>query len=368
MSNEEKKSDLDTFWDEAYSRDAEKEMKKQMKLEAKQKKKEAKLKLKGKTDDAEDTAEEATAAISEEAKAQAEAAKEEGKEALSEAADQAEEATAVVSDKAEAVSEAKAEAAKEAVSDAKASEGGNVTEPEKAEDGAEKAPSDDDAEDSAPGEEETPKKKKKKKKKKNAEDGENSEDTDDESSEGEEKDGKERDPNYNIVKDLFSLIIYIGIVIIICFLIITFVGQRTTVKGDSMYPTLSNKDNLWIDKLAYRLHDPRRFDIIVFPYDDDEFYIKRIIGLPGETVQIKEGKVYINGEILDDPYGETPMVESGIVSSPVLLKEDQYFVLGDNRNRSHDSRYSDVGFIKRSKITGKAVFRLTPFKKFGKIK
>ena len=180
---------------------------------------------------------------------------------------------------------------------------------------------------------------------------------------------KEKPEDVNIVKDLLSLIIYIGIVIVICFLIVTFVGRRTTVHGDSMNPTLESGDSLWINMLAYKFGDPERFDIIVFPYQDDVHYIKRIIGLPGETIQITEGgEILINGKVLDEPIKFERMRNNGIASTPITLGENEYFVLGDNRNNSRDSRWADVGLIKRDKIVGKAVFRLTPFKKFGSIK
>ena len=181
------------------------------------------------------------------------------------------------------------------------------------------------------------------------------------------KGGKEE---VNIVKELLGLIIYIGIVIILCYCIITFVGQRTTVHGNSMNNTLQNGDQLWIDKLSYHFSDPKRFDIIVFPYkDSDVYYIKRIIGLPGETVQITPGgTILINDEVLNESYGKEVINDCGTANEPITLGEDEYFVLGDNRNDSRDSRWPDVGNIHKSKIIGKAVLRLSPFSKFGKIK
>lgn len=175
----------------------------------------------------------------------------------------------------------------------------------------------------------------------------------------------------NIVKDLALLCVYIVGVIVICWLVLTFVGERTEVSGESMSNTLHSGDTLWIDKLEYELGDPQRFDVVVFPYGDDEetFYIKRIIGLPGETVYIdEEGAIYINDELLEsDVYGREPIAEDkrGVAAEPVTLGENQYFVLGDNRNNSHDSRYEDVGNIYRSELIGKAVFRFTGG--FGKI-
>lgn len=175
----------------------------------------------------------------------------------------------------------------------------------------------------------------------------------------------------NIVKELLSLIVYIGIVIILCYVVINYVGCRSKVDGSSMYPTLEDGDNLWVDKLAYRIGDPKRFDVIIFDYDINTTYVKRIIGLPGETVRIDQaGNIYINDIILEEDYGYEPIEPNkiGIADTPIHLGDDEYFVLGDNRNNSRDSRWSDVGNITRDEIVGKVVLRIYPFSSFGKIK
>lgn len=181
----------------------------------------------------------------------------------------------------------------------------------------------------------------------------------------------EQEEEVNIVKELLGMVLYIAFVILMVWFIITFVGQRTEVSGSSMYDTLEDGDNLWIDKLSYRFHDPERFDIVVFPYHDSSvFYIKRIIGLPGETVRIEEdGTIYINDEPLEENYGyETISVNMiGRAGSNITLGEDEYFVMGDNRNDSKDSRFEEVGNIKREELEGKAVFRIWPLSKFGKV-
>lgn len=183
------------------------------------------------------------------------------------------------------------------------------------------------------------------------------------------KDKNAKNPEeINIVKDLLWLIVYIGIVILLCFAIIKFVGLRSRVDGSSMEPTLYNDDNLWIDKLSYTFGDPKRFDVIIFNYDDDTTFIKRIIGLPGETVRIDtEGNIYINEQMLSENYGKETILPSNIgrAIQPVELGEDEYFVLGDNRNNSRDSRYADVGNVSRDSIIGKAVLRIYPFSSFG---
>jgi len=170
-----------------------------------------------------------------------------------------------------------------------------------------------------------------------------------------------------VLKEILSTGIYLLVVLAITYLIIAYVGQRTEVNGNSMQPTLNDGDNLIVDKISYRLRDPERFDIIVFPfvYKESTYYIKRIIGLPGETVQIdEEGNIYINGEILQESYGREIIKEEhrGIAANPITLGEDEYFVMGDNRNNSSDSRLPEVGNIKRDQIIGRAWVRIWPLK------
>lgn len=172
------------------------------------------------------------------------------------------------------------------------------------------------------------------------------------------------------MRELLNTAIYLLCVLGAVWLVITFVGQRTEVEGASMENTLHNGDNLIVDKLSYRFHDPERFDIIVFPFQfqDNTYYIKRIIGLPGETVQIMDdGSIYINGERLEENYGmEVIKPETiGRAAEPIELGDDEYFVMGDNRNNSSDSRTDMVGNIKRENIIGKAWLRIWPVSDFG---
>ncbi len=182
----------------------------------------------------------------------------------------------------------------------------------------------------------------------------------------EEFEEKER----SIWRELFSMLVYMAIVLGLTFLVITFVGQRTYVSGESMKNTLEDGDNLIVDKITYRFSAPKRFDIIVFPfeYEEDTYYIKRIIGMPGETVQILDGKIYIDGEQLNESYGREVMVSGGIAETPIALGADEYFVLGDNRNASSDSRDPSVGVIHKDKIIGRAWLRIWPLSEFGILK
>lgn len=173
------------------------------------------------------------------------------------------------------------------------------------------------------------------------------------------------------LKEILSTSLYLLIVLVATFLVVTYVGQRTKVMGSSMEPTLSDGDNLIVDKISYRLEDPQRYDIIVFPfrYKEKTYYIKRIIGLPGETVYIDEnGLIYIDGEVLKESYGKEIIADPGRAFEPVTLGEDEYFVMGDNRNNSSDSRDPVVGNIHRNELIGKAWMRIWPFDKVGMIK
>ena len=189
----------------------------------------------------------------------------------------------------------------------------------------------------------------------------------------EQKDNREdieTEEKPNVMRELLGMLVYVGIVLAITFLIITFVGQRTHVSGESMENTLDDGDQLIVDKLTYRFHDPERFDIIVFPfrYKDNTYYIKRIIGLPGETVQIADGEIYINGEVLEESYGREVMQDAGMAAEPITLGDDEYFVLGDNRNYSSDSRDPSVALIHRKEIIGRAWLRIWPLDSFGILK
>ena len=173
------------------------------------------------------------------------------------------------------------------------------------------------------------------------------------------------------LREILSMIGWILFIFCLVFLVTTYVGQRTRVEGHSMEPALSDGDNLIVDKISYRFHDPERFDIIIFPYqwEPNTYYIKRIIGLPGETIQIDdEGNIYIDGEVLQEHFGLERIKNPGSAREPITLGEDEYFVLGDNRNNSEDSRFTQVGVIHRDDIVGRAWLRIYPFDRIGFIR
>ena len=179
--------------------------------------------------------------------------------------------------------------------------------------------------------------------------------------------GKE-DKKRKLSSILMDIIIYAVIIYTCIYLIPTYVIQRTIVDGPSMEDTLHDGEHLMVEKISYHLDKLKRFDIVVFyPHgrDNKEYYVKRIMGLPGETIQIKGSDIYINGEVLKENYGKEPITFAGTAEEPLTLGEDEYFVMGDNREVSLDSRYEEVGVVPKENIGGRAILRIWPLKKFG---
>ena len=178
---------------------------------------------------------------------------------------------------------------------------------------------------------------------------------------------KEKQQEISKFQIILKLFVDIAIVAGIAAIFSISLGEKFTVVGYSMEKSLTNGEEALINKLIYHFKQPERFDIVVFcPKEEkDKRYVKRIIGLPGETIQIISGRVYINGEILEEPIETEKMLNAGLAQEPITLGENEYFLLGDNRNNSEDSRYESVGNIKIDNIVGKLWLRITTLNDIG---
>jgi len=164
-----------------------------------------------------------------------------------------------------------------------------------------------------------------------------------------------------IIKELYPYVV----IIIVVVLFRTFIATPVRVDGDSMNDTLNNGDILILNKLA---KEYKRFDVVVIDYNKTKL-VKRIIGLPGENIEYKDNKLYINGELIEDI--ETSRTSDFSLKELYDIKtipDNYYFVMGDNRSHSLDSRDYRVGLIKKENIVGTTIFRLFPFNKIGKIR
>ena len=172
----------------------------------------------------------------------------------------------------------------------------------------------------------------------------------------------------NRLRNVGSWMLKIAIVCAVAFVLVLFFGKRVSNIGDSMNPEIENGDIVLENTLIYNAKNPSRGDVIVFKPQGDETmhsYMKRVIGLPGETVEIKDGIVYIDGEELEEDYKTSAIKEAGLAAEKVKLKSQEYFVLGDNRLSSMDSRSVEVGNVKKTEIEGRAWFIASPLRHFG---
>lgn len=184
------------------------------------------------------------------------------------------------------------------------------------------------------------------------------------------KDAKEKLENQK-VRSILSWIFSILVTLAFAALVAIAMFQSVTMQESSMEPTLSVGDRYFMDRVTYRLSSPKRGDLIVFrtnASDEAALHIRRVIGLPGETVQITEGRILINGETYKEGRDFPSISNPGMAASPVTLESGEYFVLGDNRNNSEDSRYGDIGKVKKKYIVGKLWFNISPLKKIGFVK
>lgn len=177
--------------------------------------------------------------------------------------------------------------------------------------------------------------------------------------------------NFAILKEVIVWAIEIMITIMVAFTCVYFMGLRTSVVGQSMAPTLNGGDEILVNRFVYKVTDPKPGDVIVFLPNGNEkshYYVKRVIATPKDSVQIKNGLVYVNGEVYEDVMDMAAVEEAGLAAEEIILGENEYFVLGDNRNNSEDSRYANIGNIKKEYIIGKAWFRCAPWSMMGFIK
>ena len=176
--------------------------------------------------------------------------------------------------------------------------------------------------------------------------------------------------NENFSKSLRWLFVLVFILVFAA-LTAVLMFQTVTMQESSMEPTLSVGDRFFMNRVVYKLSSPKRGDIIVFrtnASDDAALHIRRVIGLPGETVQIRDGQIYIDGELYDESRDFPEITNPGLAENGVSLKSGEYFVLGDNRNNSEDSRYANIGMVKKRYIVGKIWFTCFPFEKIGLMK
>ena len=177
--------------------------------------------------------------------------------------------------------------------------------------------------------------------------------------------------NLPLVREVLSWIVEIVVVIGLAYVLVSFFGIRTNVVGQAMEQTLENDDDILVNKFAYIISKPKQGDVIVFLPNGNKkshYYVRRVVAVPGDTVQIKDGALYVNDELYKESTDVASMEDAGIASDVIKLEKDEYFVLGDNRNNSEDSRYANIGNVKRDYIIGKAWFRFSGFGSFGTIK
>ena len=172
---------------------------------------------------------------------------------------------------------------------------------------------------------------------------------------------KKKKLNPKLIKDIFEMMIGGMIVIFLAFVIVFSVGMKTSVVGDSMEQGLYNGQEVLINRVIYRLSSPKRGDVIVFLPNGNQnthYYVKRVVGLPGESIQIQDGSVYVDGVLLEEDEMFDRIADPGIAVNGLQLEVDEYFVLGDNRNSSEDSRSGNIGPVRKDTIAGKAWFKL----------
>lgn len=182
---------------------------------------------------------------------------------------------------------------------------------------------------------------------------------------------EKRKINIGLLKEIAVWICEIMLTIAAAIIMVYFFGFRVSVIGPSMSPTLESGEKVLVNRFVYKLFDPKRDDLIVFQPNGNEkshYYVKRVIAVPGDTVQIKDGAIYVNGEVFVDAARTEAIENAMLAENEILVGEDEYFVLGDNRNNSEDSRYASIGNVKKEYITGQAWMIVSPWDRIGLLK
>lgn len=170
------------------------------------------------------------------------------------------------------------------------------------------------------------------------------------------------------IKSVFAWILEIAAVMAVAAFLVVGFGKTTVMQEGSMDPTLAAGDTVLINRAAYKIGEPKRGDIIAYRVSEDEHastHIKRVIGLPGETISIQDGQILIDGKTYQEKKNFPAIQNPGLAETEITLDDDEFFVLGDNRNNSEDSRSADVGNIRKGNIIGKLWFVVSPWDKFG---
>ena len=179
---------------------------------------------------------------------------------------------------------------------------------------------------------------------------------------------KKRRVNYDLLREILLWTVRVAIVCVIAFACVWYFGYRVSVIGDSMSPKLSNGDTALINRLVYDMSRPKRGDVIAFRPNGNEgshYMVRRVIGLPGETIELRDGEIWVNNKKLKAKYQKEEMSEVGVLEEPIVLEANEYFVLGDDRTNSEDSRNPDIGNVTRKEIAGKVWFIVAPKSNFG---
>ena len=182
---------------------------------------------------------------------------------------------------------------------------------------------------------------------------------------------KKKQEKLQKVRSIIGWVIQIAVTLVIAGMIVYFFGVRVSVVGSSMSPTLENGEQVLVDRFSYVLTEPKANDIIVFLPNGNEnshYYMKRVIGVPGDTIQIINGVIYVNDIPFEEEIDISYIENALLAEEPIVVGQDEYFVLGDNRNNSEDSRYANIGNVKKEHIYGKAWFVVSPLRSMGSLK